>query len=76
MRDVARAKGFAIMVGCMVGSSLAMAPAYLVAQGVEFVDLDGLLLLAEHRSTPIRYDGSRMYGPSIALWGKGICPGR
>ena len=69
MREVARAKGFAIMVGCMVGSSLAMAPAHLVAQGVEFVDLDGPLLLAEDRSTPIRYDGSHMNMPSAKLWG-------
>ncbi len=69
MRDAAQTLGFGIMVGCMVGSSLAMAPAHLVAQGVEFVDLDGPLLLAEDRPTPIRYDGSLMYGPSAALWG-------
>ena len=48
------------MVGCMVGSSLAMAPAMLVAQGADFVDLDGPLLLARDRATPIRYDGSTM----------------
>ncbi len=69
LRDAARAHGFGIMVGCMVGSSLAMAPAHLVAQNVEFVDLDGPLLLAQDRQTPIRYDGSQMYGPSAALWG-------
>ena len=69
MREAARAHGFGIMVGCMVGSSLAMAPVHLVAQGVEFDDLDGPLLLAEDRSNPIRYDGSQMYGPSAALWG-------
>ena len=69
MRDAAQTLGFGIMVGCMVGSSLAMAPAHLVAQGVEFVDLDGPLLLAEDRPAPIRYDGSLMYGPSEALWG-------
>lgn len=69
MRDAARAHGFGIMVGCMVGSSLAMAPAHLVAQGVEFVDLDGPLLLAEDRQRGIRYDGSLMHLPSAALWG-------
>ncbi|MCB2142275.1 MAG: dipeptide epimerase, partial [Rhodobacteraceae bacterium] len=46
MRDAARAEGFGIMVGCMVGSSLAMAPAFLVAQGADFVDLDAPMLLA------------------------------
>ena len=45
LRDAARAAGFGIMVGCMVGSSLAMAPAVLVAQGAAFTDLDGPLLL-------------------------------
>jgi len=69
MRDAARAHGFGIMVGCMVGSSLAMAPAHLVAQGVEFVDLDGPLLLAKDRQTAIRYDGSLMHVPSTVLWG-------
>ncbi len=57
------------MVGCMVGSSLAMAPAMLVAQGADFVDLDGPLLLARDRATPIRYDGSTMYPPEPSLWG-------
>ncbi|ASJ72549.1 N-acetyl-D-Glu racemase DgcA [Granulosicoccus antarcticus] len=69
MRTAARAQGFGIMVGCMVGSSLAMAPAHLVAQSVEFVDLDGPLLLAEDRELAIRYEGSKMYGPTAALWG-------
>jgi L-Ala-D/L-Glu epimerase len=50
LRDAARAQGFAVMVGCMVGTSLAMAPAVLVAQGAEVVDLDGPLLLAEDRA--------------------------
>jgi L-alanine-DL-glutamate epimerase-like enolase superfamily enzyme len=49
LRAEAEALGFGIMVGCMVGSSLAMAPAVLVAQGAEVVDLDGPLLLAEDR---------------------------
>lgn len=69
MRDAAREAGFGIMVGCMVGSSLGMAPAQLVAQGVEFVDLDGPLLLAEDRESAIRYEGSDMHPADAALWG-------
>jgi L-alanine-DL-glutamate epimerase-like enolase superfamily enzyme len=57
-------KGYEVMVGCMVGSSLAMAPAILVAQGAEVVDLDGPLLLAEDRDVPLRFEGSRVYPAS------------
>jgi L-alanine-DL-glutamate epimerase-like enolase superfamily enzyme len=57
------------MVGCMVGSSLAMAPAVLVAQGADWVDLDAPLLLAEDRAHPLRYSGSRLEPPEPALWG-------
>ncbi|MCX7646073.1 MAG: dipeptide epimerase [Rhodobacteraceae bacterium] len=69
LRDLARAQGYRIMVGCMVGSSLAMAPAVLVAQGAEVVDLDGPLLLAEDRERPLRYEGSLVHPPEPALWG-------
>jgi L-Ala-D/L-Glu epimerase len=69
MRDQARTQGFRIMVGCMVGSSLAMAPAVLVAQGAEFVDLDGPLLLAEDREPALRYDHSLLHPPAAQLWG-------
>jgi L-alanine-DL-glutamate epimerase-like enolase superfamily enzyme len=69
LRDAARAEGYTVMVGCMVGSSLAMAPAMLVAQGAEIVDLDGPLLLAEDRTPPLRFDGSTVYPPDPALWG-------
>ena len=69
LRDAARDQGFRIMVGCMVGSSLAMAPAHLVAQGAEIVDLDGPLLLAEDRDPAIAYHGSDMMAPDAALWG-------
>ncbi|NML72707.1 dipeptide epimerase [Rhizobium sp. S-51] len=69
MRDAAVAAGFDIMVGCMLGTSLAMAPAFLVAQGASFADLDGPLLLAADREPPIRYDGSIMHAPEPALWG-------
>ena len=65
----ARAKGLRVMVGCMVGTSLAMAPALLPAQGAEIVDLDGPLLLAADRQPGLRIDGSLIYPPQPALWG-------
>lgn len=65
----ARELGFGIMVGCMVGTSLAMAPAVLLAQDADFVDLDGPLLLAKDRDEPLTYEGSLVYPPSPALWG-------
>jgi L-alanine-DL-glutamate epimerase-like enolase superfamily enzyme len=58
-----------IMVGCMVATSLAMAPAVLLAQRARFVDLDGPLLLSKDRVDGLRYEGSRVYPPSAALWG-------
>ena len=69
VRDRARALGFQIMVGCMVGTSLAMAPAVLLAQGADFVDLDGPLLLARDRLPGLRYEGSLVSPPSPELWG-------
>lgn len=69
LRDAARAAGFGVMVGCMVGSSLAMAPAVLVAQGADVVDLDGPLLLAEDRDNALQYDAAGVHPPVAALWG-------
>ena len=69
LRQAAQAAGFGIMVGCMVGSSLAMAPAVLLAQGAEIADLDGPLLLAEDRAQPLRYDAEGVHPPDAALWG-------
>jgi L-Ala-D/L-Glu epimerase len=69
MADAARALGFEIMIGCMVATSLAMAPAMLLAQRARFVDLDGPLLLARDREGGLRYDGSLVYPPEAALWG-------
>jgi L-Ala-D/L-Glu epimerase len=69
LKSEAEAMGFRVMVGCMVGSSLAMAPAMLVAQGAEIVDLDGPLLLAEDRETPLRFEGSVIHPADAALWG-------
>ncbi len=65
----ARAEGLKVMVGCMVGSSLAMAPAMLLASLADFVDLDGSLLLAEDRTDGLASVGQRLYPPVAALWG-------
>jgi L-alanine-DL-glutamate epimerase-like enolase superfamily enzyme len=65
----AERRGFGIMVGCMVATSLAMAPAMLIAQRARVVDLDGPLLLAKDRADGLRYDGSLAYPPGAALWG-------
>ncbi len=69
LRQAARDAGLKVMVGCMLATSLAMAPAVLVAQGADFVDLDGPLLLARDRDPGIRFDDSRMMPPPAALWG-------
>ena len=69
LREAALAEGYKVMVGCMVGSSLAMAPATLVAQGAMVTDLDGPLLLAEDRDTPLTFDADGVHPPSAALWG-------
>ena len=69
LRDAARAEGYDVMVGCMVGSSLAMAPAVLVAQGAAITDLDGPLLLAEDRDMPLVFDEAGVHPSDAALWG-------
>ncbi|NIZ60985.1 dipeptide epimerase [Sedimentitalea sp. CY04] len=69
LRDEALAEGYDVMVGCMVGSSLAMAPATLVAQGAAVTDLDGPLLLAEDRDEPLHFDDAGAHPPTPALWG-------
>ncbi|NVK33102.1 MAG: dipeptide epimerase [Rhodobacteraceae bacterium] len=69
LADEAKKLDFQLFVGCMLGTSLAMAPAMLIAQAADFVDLDAPLLLAEDRDNPIRYDGSIMFPASPALWG-------
>jgi L-alanine-DL-glutamate epimerase-like enolase superfamily enzyme len=61
--------GFGLMVGCMVATSLAMAPAMLVAQRARIVDLDGALLLARDRPHGLRYQDSRVHPGTSALWG-------
>mgnify|MGYP001268135477 FL=1 len=69
LKDKALEAGFKIMVGCMVGSSLAMAPATLIAQNATFVDLDGPLLLAHDRRHGLLYDESWVHPPVKDLWG-------
>jgi L-Ala-D/L-Glu epimerase len=67
--DLGRQMGFRVMVGCMVGSSLAMAPAVILAQGATWTDLDGPLLLSEDRAHPLRYDADGVHPPDANLWG-------
>jgi len=69
MADAARALGLDIMVGCMVGTSLSMAPAMLLTPQARFIDLDGPLLLARDRDDGLRYEGSIVYPPEPGLWG-------
>ncbi|MDQ2089780.1 N-acetyl-D-Glu racemase DgcA [Marimonas arenosa] len=69
LKQAALAEGYKVMVGCMVGSSLAMAPATLVAQGAMVTDLDGPLLLAEDREHPLVFDEAGVHPPSPELWG-------
>ncbi|MBX4861108.1 dipeptide epimerase [Rhizobium sophorae] len=69
MKAEAERLGFSIMFGCMVGTSLAMAPAVLLAQNADFVDLDGPLLLARDREPGLRYAASLVFPPETSLWG-------
>jgi L-alanine-DL-glutamate epimerase-like enolase superfamily enzyme len=65
----AERRGLRVMAGCMVGTSLAMAPAFMLAGFATVIDLDGPLLLARDREPGIRFDGSLMFPPPAALWG-------
>ncbi len=69
LAEAAREKGFRIMIGSMLGTSLAMAPAMLLSGFAEFVDLDGPLLLAKDRENPLRFENSHIHPPDPALWG-------
>ncbi len=69
LADEAEAAGLKIMVGCMVATSLAMAPAMLVAQRADWVDLDGPLILAKDREPGLVYDGATLHPPEPELWG-------
>lgn len=76
LRQAARERGLRVMVGCMVSTSLAMAPAMLVAEGADIVDLDGPLMLRVDREGGIHYDGSVMHPPHVSLWGGGEAAGQ
>ncbi len=67
--DRARQLGLGIFIGCMVGTSLGIAPATLLAQSADYVDLDGPLLLSQDRPYGLLYDGSDVYPPRTELWG-------
>lgn len=69
LAEAGRDQGFEIMIGCMLATSLAMAPGHIVAQRARVVDLDGPLLLARDRDPGIRFEGSLMYPPPRELWG-------
>ncbi len=69
LRQAALDAGLEVMVGCMLATSLAMAPAMLLTPGARFVDLDGPLLLADDRANGLRYEDDRVYPPDPALWG-------
>ncbi len=69
LADAARADGFGVMVGCMLAGSRATAPAMILAQQADFVDLDGPLLLAEDDTPPLKVEGSMIYPPDASLWG-------
>ena len=69
LASVAQQNGLRLMVGCMLGTSLAMAPAFIVGQLCEFVDLDAALLLVHDCEEGILYDGSVMSAPGPRLWG-------
>ncbi len=69
LAKAAQSQGFKIMVGCMLATSLAMAPAFLLAQFADYIDLDGPLLLIRDREPAITYAGSLMQPPPPVLWG-------
>jgi L-alanine-DL-glutamate epimerase-like enolase superfamily enzyme len=65
----AKAAGLDIMIGCMVSTSLAVAPALLLAHGARYIDLDGPLLLARDRTPGLRYEGSIVHPSEPSIWG-------
>ncbi len=69
LAQAARERGLSVMVGCMLGTSLAMAPAMLLAGFATVIDLDGPLLLARDREPGLRFEGSTVHPPEPALWG-------
>jgi len=69
LAEQARAAGFKLLIGCMVCTSLGIAPARLLAGGADWVDLDGALLLGRDREHALRYENGRLAMPARELWG-------
>jgi L-alanine-DL-glutamate epimerase-like enolase superfamily enzyme len=69
LADESTRHALGLMVGNMCGTSLAMAPAFLLAQGCTYVDLDGPLLQQQDRAVSMQYDRGRIQPPPSALWG-------
>jgi L-Ala-D/L-Glu epimerase len=69
LQNAAFAHDLGIMVGCMLGTSLAMAPATLLANKAKFIDLDGPFLLKEDYTPALMIEGSTLYAPKAELWG-------
>ena len=69
LAEAARAQGLGLMAGCMVGSSLAMAPALHIARGAAFVDLDGPIFLRADRPGGLTYAGGMVSPPAAGFWG-------
>ncbi len=69
LAEAGRAAGFGIMLGCNLGTSLAMAPAMVLANQARYIDLDGPLLLARDRKPGLVFEGSTIHPPEPALWG-------
>ena len=69
----AQKNGLKIMAGCMIATSLSMAPALILATKADLVDLDAPLMLEKDREYPIRYQNEIIYPPPKALWGYGMC---
>ena len=69
LAEAAKARGLKLMVGCMAGTSLSMAPAFVVGQDCVFVDIDGPLLMKSDRASGMKYLNGNVSPPSSALWG-------
>ena len=72
LADAAREAGLSLMVGCMGGTSLAMAPHHVIAQLCDFVDIDGPLLIRTDRPGGLRYDKGIVTLPERPFWGQPV----
>jgi L-alanine-DL-glutamate epimerase-like enolase superfamily enzyme len=69
LAEEARAQGFRLMIGCMIGSGIAMAPAYVVASLCDVVDLDAPLVVRDPADAALPHDGRRLHAFAPSLWG-------